>query len=145
MFIQRFVRLPPVYVTYAVCLIRSFNVPKWYCVMYWSSTGEIDSICTEMDHHCTKVDMYRSGPLLCTVRNGHVLIWSYPSYTQHVVPPAEYAVMTSQQMCPIQSLSYFVSRLGRVLAGRLLKLLAVDCCFTVILHDHSSHTSDVRA
>jgi len=24
------------------------------------------SICTEMDHHCTEVDMYRSGPALCT-------------------------------------------------------------------------------
>jgi len=36
-----FVRLPPVHITYAVRLSGSFNAPKWYYVMYRSSTREI--------------------------------------------------------------------------------------------------------
>jgi len=66
MFIQRFVRLPPVHISYAVRLSGLFNVPKWYCVMYRSGTREIDMYRNGPSLYRTEVDMYRNGPPLCT-------------------------------------------------------------------------------
>jgi len=50
MFIQRFVRLLPVYISYAVCLSGSFSVAKWYCMIYRSSTCEIDMYRKEKEY-----------------------------------------------------------------------------------------------
>jgi len=64
-FIEMFVK--PVHISYICCTL------KWIIqLMYRNGTTWCTEVvlakltCTEVDHHCTEVDMYRYGPPLCT-------------------------------------------------------------------------------